>query len=277
MDVSLSVSPIRTARPVSWRAPATFPGACSTSSARKGGTLWLVVDNVNQDATDLDFTLSVDVQPAEEQPAVERRRDGAAELLQLCRHVGCVAIDVVVCAEVLRVLRLALAAHDGADAHARRQRDLVDLPAHQPGCLGVAAGHACYRDGAVPMVALAMFGMTGVGAGEITAYTYWVVEKGYAAWAGPNDGSPEWVRRARGWIRVMKVDAWVAWVIYTISTAAFYMLGAAVLNPQGLVPVLQQAGMTAAVCALVAADTPSVARDAAVDPREGDFLAPRCT
>ena len=80
------------------------------------------------------------------------------------------------------------------------------------------------------------FGMTGVGAGEITAYTYWVVEKGYAAWAGPNDGSPVWVRRARGWIRVMKVDAWVAWVIYTISTAAFYMLGAAVLNPQGLVP-----------------------------------------
>lgn len=85
-------------------------------------------------------------------------------------------------------------------------------------------------------VALAMFGMTGVGAGEITAYTYWCVEKGYAAWTGPNDGSESWVRRARGWVRVMKVDAWVAWVIYTISTAAFYMLGAAVLNPQGLQP-----------------------------------------
>ncbi|ANS78038.1 L-idonate 5-dehydrogenase [Serinicoccus hydrothermalis] len=85
-------------------------------------------------------------------------------------------------------------------------------------------------------VALAMFGMTGVGAGEITAYTYWVVEKGYAAWAGPNDGSDAWVQRARGWIRVMKIDAWVAWAIYTISTAAFYMLGAAVLNPQGLDP-----------------------------------------
>ena len=34
----------------------------------------------------------------------------------------------------------------------------------------------------------------------------------------------------------MKIDAWVSWVIYTISTAAFYMLGAAVLNPQGLEP-----------------------------------------
>lgn len=85
-------------------------------------------------------------------------------------------------------------------------------------------------------VAIAMFGMTGVGAGETTAYTYWVVEKGYAAWTGPNDGTPGWVSRARGWISVMKVDAWVSWAIYTASTAAFYMLGAAVLHPQGIVP-----------------------------------------
>lgn len=85
-------------------------------------------------------------------------------------------------------------------------------------------------------VALAMFGMTGVGAGETTAYTYWVVEKGYAAWTGPNDGSESWISRARGWISVMKVDAWVSWLIYTVSTAAFYMLGAAVLHPQNIVP-----------------------------------------
>jgi Mn2+/Fe2+ NRAMP family transporter len=37
--------------------------------------------------------------------------------------------------------------------------------------------------------ALAMFGITGVGADEITFYTYWCVEKGYARWTGPNDGS----------------------------------------------------------------------------------------
>ena len=85
-------------------------------------------------------------------------------------------------------------------------------------------------------IALAMFGLTGVGAGEMTAYTYWCVEKGYAAWTGPKDASADWERRARGWISVMKVDAWVSWVIYTISTAAFYMLGAAVLHPQGIVP-----------------------------------------
>ncbi|WP_154792983.1 Nramp family divalent metal transporter [Occultella kanbiaonis] len=85
-------------------------------------------------------------------------------------------------------------------------------------------------------VALSMFGLTGVGAGEVTAYTYWCVEKGYAAWSGRNDGSEAWARRARGWIKVMKMDAWVAWGVYTVSTAAFYILGAAVLHPQGLVP-----------------------------------------
>lgn len=85
-------------------------------------------------------------------------------------------------------------------------------------------------------VALAMFGLTGVGAGEITSYTYWCVEKGYAAWSGPRDDSPEWAARANGWISVMKIDAWVAWVVYTVSTLAFYILGAAVLHPQGLIP-----------------------------------------
>jgi Mn2+/Fe2+ NRAMP family transporter len=85
-------------------------------------------------------------------------------------------------------------------------------------------------------VALSMFGLTGIGAGEITSYSFWCVEKGYAAWTGPNDGSDAWAERARGWISVMKKDAWLAWVIYTLSTAAFYILGAAVLHPQGLAP-----------------------------------------
>jgi Mn2+/Fe2+ NRAMP family transporter len=84
--------------------------------------------------------------------------------------------------------------------------------------------------------ALAMFGITGVGADEITFYTYWCVEKGYARWVGPNDGSEAWVRRANGWIRVMYKDAMVSWVIYTFGTLAFYLMGAAVLQPQGLVP-----------------------------------------
>lgn len=85
-------------------------------------------------------------------------------------------------------------------------------------------------------VALTMFGLTGVGSEEITAYTYWCLEKGYARWSGPNDGSEQYRRRARGWIAVMQKDALVSWIIYTVSTASFYVLGAAVLHPQGLVP-----------------------------------------
>jgi Mn2+/Fe2+ NRAMP family transporter len=84
--------------------------------------------------------------------------------------------------------------------------------------------------------ALAMFGITGVGADEITFYTYWCIEKGYARWVGPNDGSEAWLRRANGWIRVMYRDAAVSWVIYTFSTIAFYIMGAAVLHAEGLVP-----------------------------------------
>ncbi|WP_207212084.1 Nramp family divalent metal transporter [Promicromonospora panici] len=85
-------------------------------------------------------------------------------------------------------------------------------------------------------IALTMFGLTGVASEEITAYTYWCLEKGYARWSGPNDGSDAYRRRARGWIAVMQKDAIVSWVIYTVSTAAFFVLGAAVLHPQGLIP-----------------------------------------
>jgi Mn2+/Fe2+ NRAMP family transporter len=84
--------------------------------------------------------------------------------------------------------------------------------------------------------ALAMFGITGVGADEITTYNYWCIEKGYARWTGPNDGSEAWARRARGWIQVMYKDVMLSLVIYTLSTLAFYLMGAAVLHRQGLVP-----------------------------------------
>ncbi|MFO7303778.1 MAG: Nramp family divalent metal transporter [Acidobacteriota bacterium] len=84
--------------------------------------------------------------------------------------------------------------------------------------------------------AVAMFGITGVGADEITMYNYWCIEKGYARFAGPNDGSDAWLRRARGWIRVMYRDAILSMVVYTFSTVAFFIMGAAVLHRQGLVP-----------------------------------------
>lgn len=86
------------------------------------------------------------------------------------------------------------------------------------------------------MVAIAAFGITGVGSDEIIAYNYWCLEKGYAAYTGPRTGEEAWMRRARGWVKVMYLDAFVAMLIYTLVTAAFYLLGAAVLNPAGLVP-----------------------------------------
>ncbi|RKK06100.1 divalent metal cation transporter [Pseudoroseomonas wenyumeiae] len=84
--------------------------------------------------------------------------------------------------------------------------------------------------------AVAMFGITGVGADELTFYTYWCIEKGYARHVGPNDGSEAWRRRAKGWISVMYKDAFLSWLIYTFGTIAFFIMGAAVLNPQGIVP-----------------------------------------
>ena len=61
-------------------------------------------------------------------------------------------------------------------------------------------------------------------------YPYWCVEKGYARFVGPRDGSPAWTARARGWIRVMHLDIVCSLVIYTMATVAFYLLGAGVLN-----------------------------------------------
>ncbi|WP_193212954.1 Nramp family divalent metal transporter [Luteolibacter marinus] len=83
-------------------------------------------------------------------------------------------------------------------------------------------------------VAFAAFGVVGVGASELIYYPYWCLEKGYARYTGPNDGSPEWAERARGWLRVLRWDAWVSMVVYTVATIAFYLLGAAVLHGQGL-------------------------------------------
>ncbi|MEO7960806.1 MAG: Nramp family divalent metal transporter [Ginsengibacter sp.] len=89
---------------------------------------------------------------------------------------------------------------------------------------------------AIVAVAFGAFGITGVGADEIIAYNYWCIEKGYAAYTGPRDESDAWKLRARGWIKVMYIDALLAMVIYTIVTAAFFLLGAAVLHGRNAIP-----------------------------------------
>ena len=79
-------------------------------------------------------------------------------------------------------------------------------------------------------VAMGAFGITGVGGDEIMAYNYWLIEKGYAAYTGPRNDSPEWEHRAKGWIKVMYWDAICSMVAYTAMTVMFYLLGAAVLH-----------------------------------------------
>ena len=85
-------------------------------------------------------------------------------------------------------------------------------------------------------MAVAVFGITGVGATELFMYPYWCVEKGYALFTGPREPSGAWARRARGWIRVMHFDIAASMMIYTAATVAFYLLGAGVLHGMGLVP-----------------------------------------
>ncbi|RYE17296.1 MAG: divalent metal cation transporter, partial [Sphingobacteriales bacterium] len=84
--------------------------------------------------------------------------------------------------------------------------------------------------------AIGAFGITGVASDEIIAYNYWCIEKGYAAYTGPFEDTEEWKRRAAGWISVMRLDALLAMVIYTIVTAAFYILGAAILSSNKDIP-----------------------------------------
>ena len=86
------------------------------------------------------------------------------------------------------------------------------------------------------VIAIGAFGITGVGGDEIMGYNYWLLEKGYAAYTGKRDDSIAWAQRARGWIRVMTMDAILSMVVYTVMTAAFYLLGAAILHEQGLLP-----------------------------------------
>jgi len=94
-----------------------------------------------------------------------------------------------------------------------------------------------FPEGNKPLItALATFGIIGVGASELLAYPYWCLEKGYGKFVGKRDESENWIRRAKGWMRVMHWDSWGAMVVYTFCTIAFYLLGAAVLGRSNLIP-----------------------------------------
>jgi len=100
----------------------------------------------------------------------------------------------------------------------------------------IRSGLTFHLPQAAVAVAIGAFGITGIGGDEIMHYVYWCIEKGYARFTGPRRDSEEWVRRAKGWISVMRKDAILSMVVYTVVTAAFYILGAAVLHGRGEIP-----------------------------------------
>lgn len=104
----------------------------------------------------------------------------------------------------------------------------------------LASGFDFTLPAGILLIAIGAFSITGVGGDEILAYNYWLIEKGYASYAGPEPqdevARETWIDRARGWIRVMQYDALLSMVCYTVVTSLFYLLGAAVLHRQGLVP-----------------------------------------
>ena len=172
--------------------------------------------------------------PAQQQPAPVPEPYDAAEFAPALRHLRrgeIVAVGAFPFALLLStfVYDYARWAGDGfSEATAPFGRALDQDPFDDDEKVGIVLASAG--------VALAAFGLTGVSADEIISYPYWCIEKGYGTWVGPRDGSAEWTRRARGWIRVMYVDAIASMLIYTAATAAFYVLGAAVLHVRSEVP-----------------------------------------
>ena len=82
---------------------------------------------------------------------------------------------------------------------------------------------------------LSLMGALGVAANELFMYPYWILEKGYAEKLGDR-GDAAWAARARRWINSIRLDAGLATIVATVVTAAFYLLGAAVLYRQHVMP-----------------------------------------
>jgi Mn2+/Fe2+ NRAMP family transporter len=99
----------------------------------------------------------------------------------------------------------------------------------------VVAQQTLHIDTAYLALAAAVFGYTGVNSNETIAYSYFVLDKGYARNVGETD-SPEGVERAQGWLRVLRADVWLTLVLLTLSTVPFFFLGAGVLHEMGQIP-----------------------------------------
>ncbi len=93
--------------------------------------------------------------------------------------------------------------------------------------------------GAVLFAVISLLGALGTTANEMFMYPYWILEKGYAENVGNSgeDGDEAgWLDRARGWIRVLQLDAGVATLLAGVITAAYFLVGCAILHKKGEVP-----------------------------------------
>jgi Mn2+/Fe2+ NRAMP family transporter len=88
---------------------------------------------------------------------------------------------------------------------------------------------------AAAVAVISLMGALGTTANELFMYPYWILEKGYGRYTGPN-GSPGWRQRTRGWIRVLQLDAAVGTLLAAVVTVAFFLLGAATFHRHGRVP-----------------------------------------
>jgi Mn2+/Fe2+ NRAMP family transporter len=82
---------------------------------------------------------------------------------------------------------------------------------------------------------ISLMGALGVSANELFMYPYWILEKGYAREIG-DPQSAGWTDRARRWIRTIWLDAAFSTALATVVTAAFFLLGAAVLYREQSIP-----------------------------------------
>ncbi len=153
---------------------------------------------------------------------------GTAALLVVGRYAAIEAISVILVGTFTLVTVVALAMLQFDPAWAVSLRDVAGglVPAVPPS----TGGRSPLATG------LATFGIIGVGASELMVYPYWCLEKGYGRAVGPRDASTAWAERAKGWLRVMQLDAWASMVVYTTVTVCFYLLGAATLGRLGLRP-----------------------------------------
>ena len=149
-------------------------------------------------------------------------------LLALGRYRVIERVSLVLVAVFVAVTLCALALLQGQPAWALSGAEIAGgvVPSIPP----AVAGRSPLATG------LATFGIIGVGASELMFYPYWCLEKGYGRAVGPRDDTPAWAARARGWTRVLQVDAWCSMAVYTTVTIAFYLLGAATLGRLGLRP-----------------------------------------